>query len=135
MSFTGSCLCGAVTYSASADPLATAICHCTHCQKASGSAFSVNLIFKETDLNVQGPEKSYSDTSDQGGTVLRYFCPECGSNLRSKLASIPGAIAIKAGTLDDSGSVKPAAQFYLRSAQGWVSTLSDLPGFETVRQS
>ena len=34
----GGRLCGAVRYQCSAEPLGTAICHCTHCQKVSGSA-------------------------------------------------------------------------------------------------
>jgi hypothetical protein len=32
----GGCLCGAVRYECNAEPLGTAICHCTHCQKVWG---------------------------------------------------------------------------------------------------
>ncbi|WP_341866723.1 GFA family protein [Caballeronia ptereochthonis] len=31
------------------EPLASAICHCTHCQKQSGSLFSFTLFIWETD--------------------------------------------------------------------------------------
>ena len=41
---TGRCLCGAVTWELSGDLIMTAICHCDHCQRQSGGAFSVNLI-------------------------------------------------------------------------------------------
>ena len=41
---TGGCLCGSVRYECDATPLGTAVCHCTHCQKVSGSAFSVNVL-------------------------------------------------------------------------------------------
>lgn len=37
----GGCLCGAVRYTCAAEPVMTAICQCTHCQRQSGSAFSV----------------------------------------------------------------------------------------------
>ena len=36
----GGCLCGKVRYTATAEPVATALCHCTHCQKHTGSAFA-----------------------------------------------------------------------------------------------
>src|SRR5262245_64183152 len=50
----GGCLCGAVRYEWSAEPLGTAICHCTHCQKVSGSAFSVNVVIPAPSLTWQG---------------------------------------------------------------------------------
>ncbi len=41
---TGRCLCGAVTWELTGDLITTAICHCDHCQRQSGGAFSVNLV-------------------------------------------------------------------------------------------
>jgi hypothetical protein len=41
---TGRCLCGSVTYRLTGEPMATVVCHCNHCQRQSGAAFSVNLI-------------------------------------------------------------------------------------------
>ena len=38
---TGGCLCGAVRYTADADPSSVTVCHCLDCQKFTGSAFSV----------------------------------------------------------------------------------------------
>ncbi len=38
---TGGCLCGHVRYSANADPVFVGVCHCTHCQRQTGTAFSV----------------------------------------------------------------------------------------------
>ena len=47
MSQTGRCLCGQITYEISGDLIATAVCHCDHCQRQSGGAFSVNLVVLE----------------------------------------------------------------------------------------
>ena len=44
MTKTGSCLCGDVTYEIDGDLIATAVCHCEHCQRQSGGAFSTNLM-------------------------------------------------------------------------------------------
>ncbi len=38
---TGRCLCGEVTYSAAAEPVAQGVCHCTDCQRQTGNPFSV----------------------------------------------------------------------------------------------
>lgn len=40
----GGCLCGAVRHSSTAAPLMTAICQCKHCQRQSGTAFSVLVL-------------------------------------------------------------------------------------------
>jgi len=39
----GRCLCGDVRYTSAAEPVVVALCHCTHCQRQSGGAFSVNV--------------------------------------------------------------------------------------------
>ena len=50
----GHCLCGSVTFELAGDPLATAVCHCEHCQRQSGSAFSVNIIAHKSQLTLNG---------------------------------------------------------------------------------
>jgi hypothetical protein len=37
----GGCLCGSIRYCSDAEPALTCICHCTHCQKQTGTAFSI----------------------------------------------------------------------------------------------
>ena len=54
MAKTGRCLCGKVTYTFEGDPIATAVCHCSHCQRQGGSAFSVNLIAMSSQMTVNG---------------------------------------------------------------------------------
>ena len=73
---TGRCLCGAVTYEITGDPMATAICHCEHCQRQSGGAFSVNVVVHTSQLDVSGMLQTYEET-DEDGTVVyvrRRFC-------------------------------------------------------------
>lgn len=119
MSMKGGCLCGAVRYEAH-DPAVTAICHCTHCQKISGSAYSVNLLFPEANVRVSGRTQAYVDTGDSGGRLQRHFCPECGSSLYSKADALPGMTVLKGGTLDDTSVIRPAVQLYCERAQKWA---------------
>jgi hypothetical protein len=123
---TGRCLCGSVTYTLAGDIIATAVCHCDHCQRQGGSAFSVNLVAHESQLTVNGELKTYEERGELGDDVYvrRKFCPGCGSPIVSELSKSPGIIAVKAGTLDDKSSVAPTVEAWCVDRQPWVS----LPG-------
>jgi hypothetical protein len=119
MSMKGGCLCGAVRYEGT-DPVVTAVCHCKHCQRISGSAYSVNVLFPEAKVRVEGTTQYYLDTGDSGGHLQRHFCPKCGSSLYTKADALPGLTIVKAGTLDDTSAVKPTVQLYCARAQAWA---------------
>jgi len=70
----GGCLCGAVRYVLKGEPRAIAICHCTPCQKQTGSVLSFNLLIKETDYEQKGDTMVYMDQGDGGQPVYRHFC-------------------------------------------------------------
>jgi hypothetical protein len=119
MAMKGGCLCGSVRYEA-ADPVVTAICHCQHCQKISGSAYSVNLLLPEGNVRFTGLTQMYLDTGDSGGHLQRHFCPKCGSSLYAKADALPGLTILKAGTLDDTSDIIPTVQLYCSRAQSWA---------------
>lgn len=126
----GGCLCGAVRYAFEGDPAAAMVCHCTHCQKQSGSAFSTIISVPEGALSVAGEPRTYHDAGESGKAVERIFCSECGSPLISKVEVAPGMAFIKAGTLDDASGFSPAVHIWTKSKQCWVDT-GDLPAFDT----
>ena len=97
----GGCLCGAVRYVLKGDPRAIAICHCTHCQRQSGSLFSFNLVIGEAGYEQSGETMVYVDKGDSGQPVYRHFCGRCGSPVLAKTALAPGKVVVKAGTLDN----------------------------------
>ena len=123
---TGRCLCGAVTWELSGDLITTAICHCDHCQRQSGGAFSVNLIALDSQLSINGDLKTFEDRGEHGDDVYvrRRFCSSCGSPIVSELAKTAGVVAVKAGTLDDKSTVLPSVEVWCVDRQPWVA----LPG-------
>lgn len=129
MGVTGRCLCGEVTYELAGDIIATAVCHCDHCQRQSGGAFSVNLVAHASQLTVDGPLVTYGDRGDDGGDTVhveRRFCGACGSPTVSELMGTEGVIAVKAGSLDDKSAVKPTVEVWCAHRQPWV----ELPGMD-----
>ena len=120
---TGHCLCGAVTWQLDGDLIMTAICHCDHCQRQSGGAFSVNLIARDSQLSINGDLKTYEERGERGDDVYvrRRFCPSCGSPIVSELVKTGGVIAVKAGTLDDKSAVLPNVEVWCVDRQPWVS--------------
>src|SRR5439155_943819 len=99
---TGRCLCGAVTYSVDADPVVQAACHCTDCQRQTGSPFSVVVGVPRSAFDVKGSTLASFATidTDHGGETQRSFCNKCGSPVFSIAAVAPELAFIKAGTLD-----------------------------------
>ncbi|MDC0886280.1 GFA family protein [Altererythrobacter sp.] len=127
---TGGCLCGAVRYTMSAEPAMAVNCHCQHCQKQSGSAFSTIIGVPQEALSIDGAFKTYDDRGESGEAVLRDFCESCGSPLFSRVAAAPGLIFVKVGTLDDTSDFEPAMHLWTKSKQSWVD-LTGETAFET----
>ena len=125
-------MCGAVTFETSGDAIATAVCHCSHCQRQSGGAFSVNVIMHESQLKVSGELRTYEERGENNDDVYvrRRFCPQCGSPIVSELVKTAGIVAVKAGVLDDTSNVKPSLEVWCTDKQPWV----ELPGMAVSRE-
>ena len=117
---TGGCLCGRVRYCLTASPRFTALCHCKHCQRQSGTAFSIVVGVPRGALRLEGDVMHYRDAGDSGHPVHRAFCPACGSPIFSTTHGEPDLIYLKAGTLDVTDDLKPTIELYPKSAQRWV---------------
>ncbi len=128
---TGGCLCGAVRYECSADPIFAANCYCRDCQHSSGTAMaSVMLVPKPAFKLTKGQLKHYEVTGESGGRVSRGFCGDCGSPIISLISASSEMLAIKAGSLDDTKLFNPMVNVYMASAPGWAPVLPHLPKFD-----
>ena len=82
MRITGQCHCGSVRYEAEADPEHVVICHCTDCQRLTGSPYRVTLRAKRQDISLTGVEpKLYRKKAENGNVRLMHFCGDCGAPL------------------------------------------------------
>ena len=128
----GRCSCGAVGYSLSAEPLVVHACHCTWCQRESGSAFALNGMIESRHIDVTRgtPEAVELPTaSGKGQRLMR--CPECGVALWSSYHGTgPRFSYVKMGTLDDTAQAAPDVHIFTSTKQPWLELPAGVPAFE-----
>jgi hypothetical protein len=127
--FEGGCSCGKVRYSSDADPIFSGICHCKSCQKTTGTSFSVVVAVPAPSLTLTGEVKVFDAKGDTGQAVHSTFCPNCGSPVLGTAEIMQDVVMIRAGTLDDASTLKPAMEIYCDSKQPWVSLGGGLQSF------
>ena len=115
MSKNGSCLCGDVNFTYKSEPGMFLMCHCTDCQKSTGSPVASIIIIPEDDFSINGPTSSYECEAK----VTRSFCKICGSQIFSRIESAPGIVAIKTGVLDEQPNIKPNLVCWTKSKPDW----------------
>lgn len=125
----GGCLCGRARYRVDVEPAFVGVCHCSDCQRFSGSAFSTVIGIPATALKLTGVVKTFTKVGDSGKAIHRRFCPECGSGIVEEAEALPDVVMLSAGTLDDRSWVKPASQIYCDSAQPWVQLGGEMKRF------
>jgi len=119
--YTGGCQCGSVRYTLTAKPLRTIACHCKDCQRQTGSAFSLSMLVPEDGLQITGETKRFTFCGDSGGQTTAVLCPNCGVRICHLPSRLPGTIALKPGTLDDTRWIRPEYFVWMQSAQSWVT--------------
>ena len=129
MRLEGGCLCGKVRYAGEAEPIFVGVCHCTNCQKSSGTAFNAVIAVPKPTVSLTGTVSTYEGRGDTGNAVYKLFCPECGSPVAEEAAIMADVVMIPIGTLDDPSAAKPAMQIYCDSAQPWALLEGEIQRF------
>ena len=123
----GGCLCGAVRYQSSEAPITTRTCWCRDCQYLAAGSATVNLIFHNAALTIDGPLQTFSSPAASGTLMHRAFCPACGTPISSRAETRPHLVVIRAGTLDDPSFARPSATIWTSSAPKYACIDPTLP--------
>ncbi len=131
----GGCLCGKVRFTATQPPLRTFACHCTFCQKVTGSSFYAESLFDNDAVTFnEGPLNQFEHTSDGSGKkVYVHFCPTCGTTVGLTFERWPTIRALSRGCYDDPNAVEISSHIWTRSAQTGVALPSNVDCFVMAR--
>jgi len=123
--FTGQCQCGAVRYQLVAKIVTAFACHCTECQRQSGSAFGMAAWLEDAELDLQrGQLKEWVRHTPSGKQMACRFCADCGSRLFHQVLG-SRYLSVKSGSLDDPSQFQPVAHIWVGSKQPWFEVPAD----------
>jgi hypothetical protein len=114
----GGCLCGAVRYEVSAPALSAGYCHCTHCQRRTGTGSSANCRVPRAGFRLLSGREQIRAYQPPTG-IPKLFCGECGSALFSGDPFSDEQVAIRLGTLDADPGIRPQYRQFVDSAVPW----------------
>ena len=115
---TGGCLCGGVRYEVTAPPLAVGYCHCTRCQRRTGTAASAQARLAPGSFRVvQGEELVRAYAPPDG--FHKCFCSNCGSALWSKDPENDAVMSVRLGTFDGDPGLRPTFRAFVAYAAPW----------------
>lgn len=150
----GGCCCGYIRYRLERDPMAVHCCHCTSCQRETGSAFGINVIIEATNLTLLPPAPAAvpahpgaPDTFPRAGPsapspskqeLIRAqipqesgeaqnvtHCPKCFIAVWTEYSCGPAIKFVRQGTLDRAWLLQPDLHLYVRSKREFV-TIADV---------
>jgi len=131
MTHRGRCTCSFLTYRLASDPMFVHCCHCSWCQRESGSSYVVNALIESDRVQVLAGEVEEVDTptaSGKGQLVSR--CPRCKVAVWSHYAyaGIGDLVSfVRVGALDDPGALPPDIHIFTASKQPWVRLPPEVP--------
>jgi len=130
---TGGCLCGGVRFEVLEPLVSAGYCHCTRCQRRTGTAASISARITPGSLRVLSGEaliRSY--VPDQG--FAKVFCSACGSALWSRHPQDSEFISVRLGAFDDDPGIRPEYRQFVAYAAPWEDIPDDgLPRYPEGR--
>jgi hypothetical protein len=113
----GGCLCGGVRYEIDAPLVSATYCHCTRCQRRTGTAASAQARLADGSLRIVAGEELVREYQPDDGWA-KLFCGTCGSALFSRDAAT-GSMSVRLGTFDGDPGVRPGHRQFVAYAAVW----------------
>jgi hypothetical protein len=114
----GGCLCGGVRFEVTEPLVSSSYCHCTRCQRRTGTAASAQARVAPGSLVItQGEELVRAYEPDDGWAKL--FCSNCGSSLFSRNPDDQSVMSVRLGAFDDDPGIRPQWRQFVAYAAPW----------------
>ena len=121
---TGACLCGSVRFTVSEPPVVAGYCHCTRCQRRTGTAASVQAGLVPGSLEVTAGEDLVREYLPEIGNP-KCFCALCGGALWSRRRDDRERVFVRLGVLDGDPGIRPTFRQYVAYAAPWEPVPDD----------
>jgi hypothetical protein len=116
---TGGCLCGGVRYEVTQPFVSASYCHCTRCQRRTGTAASAQARTAPGAMRVvQGADLVREWVPPDEGWP-KCFCSACGSALWSRSRDDPSVFSVRLGTVDGDPGIRPGYRQFVAYAARW----------------
>ncbi len=116
---TGGCLCAGVRFELTEPPAAAGYCHCTRCQRRTGTAASAQARIDGRTLRLlQGEDLVKAWRHPEGG-FEKLFCCECGAHLFSRNPEDHRQMSVRMGAFDGDPGVRPSWRAYVAYVAEW----------------
>ncbi len=118
----GRCMCGAVRFRTSGEPLNVRACHCRNCQRALSSPFFARALFDQKAVAVDGPTAAHLSSP----ALERVFCKKCGTRLFARRTN-GTYIGVSVAVMDDRNAFVPTEHIWVSEKVDWLNLNDGLP--------
>lgn len=116
---TGRCNCGGVRFELTEPPQTVGYCHCTRCQRRTGTAASAQARVDGRTLVISAGEELLTGWRHPDGGYEKLFCAVCGSHLFSRSPEDPAQMSVRLGVLDGDPGLRPSYRQFTAYAAAW----------------
>jgi len=126
-------MCGGVRFEVTERPTGAVYCHCTRCQRRTGTAASASARIPPGSLRILAGEELLAAYQPPDG-YAKVFCSACGSALWSRHPERPDVLGVRLGAFDGDPGVRPSARQFTAYAAAWEPIPDDgLPRYPEQR--
>jgi hypothetical protein len=129
---TGGCLCGGVRFELTAPPPAAGYCHCTRCQRRTGTGSSLQARIDGRTLRLLQGEELVKVWRHPDGGFEKLFCGECAGHLFSRNPDNHTQMSVRMGAFDADPGVRASWRAYVAYAAPWEPIPDD--GLERIAE-
>lgn len=119
----GGCTCRQVRYRLTTSPMFVHGCHCTWCQRETGSAFATNAMIEADRVELIGeiaPEMVDTPSASGKGQKI-WRCPQCQVAVWSNYSGSGEKVRfVRVGTLDAGHGIAPDIHIFTSTKLPWV---------------
>lgn len=114
------CQCGQLSVALPGPSSSVVACHCSDCQRRSGSPFGVLAYYPTETVEITGKAAHYVRSTATGGTFETSFCSICGSTVYARAERAPDLVGIAVGAICDPTYPAPVRSVWEESKHDWV---------------